>query len=67
MAQAVEARKKPPNYTSVMADELIALAKDDPRIVAITAGMPTGTGLAKFQAALPDADVRRGHRRAARR
>jgi 1-deoxy-D-xylulose-5-phosphate synthase len=54
MAQAVAARSKPPNYTAVMAQELIALAKDDPRIVAITAGMPTGTGLAKFQAAYPD-------------
>ncbi len=53
MAQAVAARSKPPNYTSVVSDELIALAKDDKRIVAITAGMPTGTGLAKFQAAYP--------------
>jgi 1-deoxy-D-xylulose-5-phosphate synthase len=48
MAQAVAAKKKPPNYTAVASAELIALAKDDPRIVAITAGMPTGTGLAKF-------------------
>ncbi len=54
MAQAVAARSKPPNYTSVVADELIALAHADERIVAITAGMPTGTGLAKFQAAFPD-------------
>jgi 1-deoxy-D-xylulose-5-phosphate synthase len=54
MAQAVEARKKPRNYTSVVSDELIALAKDDARIVAITAGMPTGTGLAKFQDAYPE-------------
>ncbi len=53
MAQAVAARSKPPNYTSVVSDELIALARDDARIVAITAGMPTGTGLAKFQAAFP--------------
>jgi 1-deoxy-D-xylulose-5-phosphate synthase len=53
MAQAVAARSKPPNYTSVVSDELIALANDDPRIVAITAGMPTGTGLAKFEAAHP--------------
>ena len=43
-----------PSYTSVFVAELIDLAKDDPRIVAITAGMPTGTGLAKFQAAYPD-------------
>jgi 1-deoxy-D-xylulose-5-phosphate synthase len=54
MAQAVAARSKPPNYTAVMAQELIALAQEDERIVAITAGMPTGTGLAKFQAAFPD-------------
>jgi 1-deoxy-D-xylulose-5-phosphate synthase len=54
MAQAVAARTKPPNYTSVMAQELIALGRRDPRIVAITAGMPTGTGLSKFQAVFPD-------------
>ena len=54
MAQAVAARTKPPNYTAVMAQELIAIAQDDPRVVAITAGMPTGTGLAKFQAVFPE-------------
>ena len=54
MAQAVAARTKPPNYTAVMAQELIALGTRDPRIVAITAGMPTGTGLSKFQAVFPD-------------
>ena len=54
MAQAVAARAKPPTYTQVMANELIELAKGNPRIVAITAGMPTGTGLAKFAAAFPD-------------
>ena len=53
MAQAVAARSKPPTYTSVVSDELIALARQDARIVAITAGMPTGTGLAKFQAQFP--------------
>ena len=47
------AQKKNPSYTSVFVSELIELAKDDPRIVAITAGMPTGTGLSKFQAAYP--------------
>ena len=49
-----EAPKKHPNYTAVFADELIALARMDRRIVGITAGMPTGTGLSKFQAAFPD-------------
>jgi 1-deoxy-D-xylulose-5-phosphate synthase len=43
-----------PSYTSVFVAELIDMAKGDRRIVAITAGMPTGTGLAKFQAAFPD-------------
>ncbi len=51
--QAVAARSKPPNFTSVMAEELITLGRQDPRIVAITAGMPTGTGLSRFEAALP--------------
>jgi 1-deoxy-D-xylulose-5-phosphate synthase len=45
---------KHPNYTAVFAAELIELAKTDRRIVGITAGMPTGTGMAKFQAAFPD-------------
>jgi 1-deoxy-D-xylulose-5-phosphate synthase len=45
---------KNPSYTSVFVSELIELAKADQRIVAITAGMPTGTGLSKFQAAYPD-------------
>jgi len=45
---------KAPNYTSVFVAELIELAGRDERIVALTAGMPTGTGLAKFQAAFPN-------------
>ena len=45
---------KHPNYTAVMVAELSELAKTDRRIVAITAGMPTGTGLTTFQARFPD-------------
>lgn len=45
---------KHPNYTAVMVSELIEIARADPRIVAITAGMPTGTGLSKFEAEFPD-------------
>ena len=52
-AQAGEA-KKTPNYTAFFAKELVELGAEDRRIVAITAGMPTGTGLNKFQAAYPD-------------
>jgi 1-deoxy-D-xylulose-5-phosphate synthase len=52
--RALEAPKKQPNYTAVFAAELIELARTDRRIVGITAGMPTGTGLSKFQAEFPD-------------
>jgi 1-deoxy-D-xylulose-5-phosphate synthase len=45
---------KNPNYTAVFAAELIELARTDPRIVGITAGMPTGTGMSRFQAEFPD-------------
>jgi 1-deoxy-D-xylulose-5-phosphate synthase len=38
----------PPAYTSVFADALCAAADADPKIVAITAAMPTGTGLDRF-------------------
>ncbi len=50
--------KKPvsnaPNYTSVFADALIAEAGEDDRIVAVTAAMPSGTGLDKFARAYPE-------------
>jgi 1-deoxy-D-xylulose-5-phosphate synthase len=44
----------PPSYTSVFADTLIQLAERDPRIVAVTAAMPSGTGLSKFAQRFPD-------------
>lgn len=44
----------PPSYTAVFAQALIAEAKADARVVAITAAMPAGTGLAKFQQLFPD-------------
>jgi 1-deoxy-D-xylulose-5-phosphate synthase len=53
-APATAAPAKHPNYTAVFADELIAAAREDRRIVGITAGMPTGTGMAKLAAAYPD-------------
>ena len=49
-----DAPKRPPNYTAHFSAELIELAATDRRIVAITAGMPTGTGLNRFQARFPD-------------
>ncbi len=44
----------PPSYTKVFSDALIQLANEDPRIVAITAAMPDGTGLDRFQKVHPD-------------
>jgi 1-deoxy-D-xylulose-5-phosphate synthase len=45
---------QPPTYTAVFARTLVRLAKQDKRIVAITAAMPTGTGLDRFQKELPE-------------
>ncbi|MDJ0867703.1 MAG: 1-deoxy-D-xylulose-5-phosphate synthase [Myxococcota bacterium] len=44
----------PPSYTRVFADTLIELANQDDRIVGITAAMPDGTGLDRFQQAHPE-------------
>ena len=46
-AQA-KATPNAPQYTRVFADALIAHAETDDKIVAITAAMPSGTGLDKF-------------------
>ncbi|MFZ5670207.1 MAG: 1-deoxy-D-xylulose-5-phosphate synthase [Pseudomonadota bacterium] len=44
----------PPSYTKVFAQSLIKEAERDERIVAITAAMPSGTGLDLFGRAFPD-------------
>lgn len=44
----------PPSYTNVFAQALIAEAERDPTVCAITAAMPSGTGLDKFGAMFPD-------------
>jgi 1-deoxy-D-xylulose-5-phosphate synthase len=44
----------PPGYTKVFADALIAEATKDPTVVAITAAMPSGTGLDRFAKMFPD-------------
>ena len=43
-----------PSYTAVFADSLIAAAASDDKIVAITAAMPSGTGLNKVKAQFPN-------------
>ncbi len=44
----------PPSYTAVFAKALTAEAARDDKVVAITAAMPSGTGLDKFAASFPD-------------
>jgi len=44
----------PPSYTSIYARAMLAEAARDPSIVAITAAMPSGTGLDRFAEAYPD-------------
>jgi 1-deoxy-D-xylulose-5-phosphate synthase len=51
-AQA-KAKAGPPTYTKVFAETLIQLAERDPKIVAVTAAMPSGTGLDLFAQRFP--------------
>ncbi len=44
----------PPSWTACFAEALGRIAAEDPRVVAITAAMPDGTGLDKFEKAFPD-------------
>jgi 1-deoxy-D-xylulose-5-phosphate synthase len=50
----VEINKSPgKSWTTAFADAMIALAKKDPRVIALTAAMPDGTGLSKFEKEIP--------------
>lgn len=42
------------SWTNIFADELVAIGKERPDVVAITAAMLGPTGLGRFQAAFPD-------------
>ena len=44
----------PPSYQNVFGETLAKIAETDPRIVAITAAMPSGTGVDKFAKAHPN-------------
>ncbi|MDH4347550.1 MAG: 1-deoxy-D-xylulose-5-phosphate synthase, partial [Gemmatimonadota bacterium] len=63
-----EPRKKasgPPTWTQVFGQSLTALAAEDPRVVAVTAAMPSGTGTSIFQKQWPerffDVGIAEGH------
>ncbi|HEY2755636.1 MAG TPA: 1-deoxy-D-xylulose-5-phosphate synthase [Pseudolabrys sp.] len=56
VATGVQAKSKAsaPQYTKVFADGLLKAARKDDKVVAITAAMPSGTGLDLFQKEFPN-------------
>ena len=50
----VQNKSKEKTFTNVVSDTLLKLAKKDNKIVAITAAMPSGTGLDKFKEIYPN-------------
>jgi 1-deoxy-D-xylulose-5-phosphate synthase len=52
--QVAKKKPGPPSYTKVFAETVVELARKDPRIVAITAAMPEGTGLDLFAKEIPE-------------
>jgi len=52
--QAKPAPSHAPSYTKVFAKELIKHAEHDPKIIAVNAAMPSGTGLDLFAERFPD-------------
>jgi 1-deoxy-D-xylulose-5-phosphate synthase len=51
--EQAKAKAGPPSFTRVFADALIQVAEADPKVVAITAAMPSGTGLDLFEKRFP--------------
>jgi len=49
-----EVKKKSTSYTSVFGDAIVKLAKQNDKIVAISAGMTLGTGLKRFSLEIPE-------------
>jgi 1-deoxy-D-xylulose-5-phosphate synthase len=50
----VPAPPGPPSYTSCFGNTLIKIARKNPKVAAITAAMPAGTGLSRFASQFPD-------------
>jgi 1-deoxy-D-xylulose-5-phosphate synthase len=53
-AGAPASKPAPPSYTAVFGDTMVKLGESDPKVVAITAAMPDGTGLSPFAKRFPD-------------
>ncbi len=67
VATGAQVKSKPtaPAYQKVYGESLIKEARKDDKIVAITAAMPSGTGIDLFQKEFPEPHLRRRHCRAA--
>jgi 1-deoxy-D-xylulose-5-phosphate synthase len=50
----IDPKNPVPTYTQIFGQALIEMAEKDQRVVAVTAAMPEGTGLAKFAEIYPD-------------
>ncbi len=50
----ISKKKKPPSYTETFGETLVDLAREDDKIVAVTAAMPEGTGLNAFSETFPE-------------
>jgi 1-deoxy-D-xylulose-5-phosphate synthase len=50
----LDQRSPHPSYTQVFGDTMVQLAREDEKIIAVTAAMPEGTGLTKFSEMFPD-------------
>ena len=50
----LDAASPQPSYTKVFGDTMVQLAEADEKIVAVTAAMPEGTGLAQFSELYPE-------------
>ena len=47
-------KAKPPSYTNIFSKTMLRLGEMEPKLVAITAAMPTGTGLKAFAERFPE-------------
>jgi 1-deoxy-D-xylulose-5-phosphate synthase len=53
-ASTTPTKPAPPSYTQVFGETMVKLGAADPKVVAITAAMPDGTGLTPFGKRFPD-------------
>lgn len=53
-ASSTQATPKPPKYQAVFGKALVDIARDNPKVVGITAAMPDGTSLDLLQKAFPE-------------